>query len=403
MYARRLLLVSLAAILAMLPVVGTLAAEETPNFIIRTAGNDQGTPYFTVQLRPGESKKLTVELGITSSSKLRIRTYVADTYTLINGGMGVKSSEDEKTAETNWVHFSTKEMTLKPNQTKARTFSVVAPKDAEPGEYLASLIIENAKPVKGSGTIALDQVYRKTLPILMLVPGALQPQLEFGKAAYQNQGDTGAVSVAVGNTGNQRLSCVATFTLSDASGKQMATTSLELLSIYAGDETSISVGISKALAPGDYLVGLTLTDDSRDFTVSRTDIPLHVEGTVPVTPEIARGASIGSFTVNELRDPTSQALQVVEGVIVIDNTGDPLYNARLTMHVKHDGQIVEDVVLGSALSFPGGSSEFRQRYIPLSGWSIGTWEFSLSLESVDPSSGAATALNTATTSIDISE
>jgi hypothetical protein len=79
-------------------------------------------------------------------------------------------------------------------------------------------------------------------------------------------------------------------------------------------------------------------------------------------------------------------------VIGIDNQALPVSNARLTLHVSKDGQPVEDFVLGSSLSFPGGKAEVRQRYLPMTGWTSGVWSFSVTLDVVDPVRGGVTEL-----------
>jgi hypothetical protein len=118
-----------------------------------------------------------------------------------------------------------------------------------------------------------------------------------------------------------------------------------------------------------------------------------VELATPVPVE-AETIEISSVQVNEIRG-SDGALQAVEIVVSIDNPGQPIDNAQLSLFVMQDGQRVETIVLGSSLSFPGGPAEFRQRYLPLTGWTSGEWTFSVALEQTDPTSGATTTLATA--------
>ena len=78
------------------------------------------------------------------------------------------------------------------------------------------------------------------------------------------------------------------------------------------------------------------------------------------------------------------ALQVVEVTVAIDNPGMQSSNARLTLHVTRDSEPVEDLELGSSLTFPTGPAEFKQRYFPMEGWTPGAYIFSVALESIDP-------------------
>ena len=82
-------------------------------------------------------------------------------------------------------------------------------------------------------------------------------------------------------------------------------------------------------------------------------------------------------------------------MVAVDNPLQPVANARLTLHVTRDGQKVEDYVLGSSLTIPEGSSEIRQRYLPVTGWTPGTWSFSVTLDAVDSNNGGVVELATA--------
>lgn len=70
-------------------------------------------------------------------------------------------------------------------------------------------------------------------------------------------------------------------------------------------------------------------------------------------------------------------------------------NARVTRSVTRDGEPVEDLELGSSLTFPTGPAEFKQRYFPLAGWTPGVYAFSVTLESIDPNNNQAVVLDEA--------
>jgi hypothetical protein len=310
--------------------------------------------------------------------------------------MGVEISSDEPiSGPTKWLDYASSTLDLEAKTAEVRSFSITIPKSAKPGEYLTSMVIENAEPIKGTGSVALNQVMRVALPVLIVVPGPLTPKLEIGTASYKDLGTSADVEVTVRNTGNERLKLAGEITISDPDGTEVLNQSLDLGPIYARDKTVIRVGFATTLPEGTYSVALALTDSKRDLSVSDEAIELIVTPVAEATVNPVNGVSITSFTLNELRDPASDQLQAVEGVVVIDNTGDPLYNVRLTLHVTRDGEKVEDLVLGSSLSFPGGQSEFRQRYLPVAGWDTGTYEFSVTLEQVDPTTGLATQVATA--------
>jgi hypothetical protein len=47
------------------------------------------------------------------------------------------------------------------------------------------------------------------------------------------------------------------------------------------------------------------------------------------------------------------------------------------------------------IPLPVGPTEVRQRYVPPGGWQPGTYDFAITVEAVDPTSGTTTVLATA--------
>jgi hypothetical protein len=118
------------------------------------------------------------------------------------------------------------------------------------------------------------------------------------------------------------------------------------------------------------------------------------DGTFTVGDDVA-AMTVATFAVTEARDAASGELHYLDVRITIDNPAAAVPNARLTLRVTRDGQPVEDVVLGSALTIQAGPGEVRQRYFPPGGWTPGTYAFVLIVETVDPGSGQAIVVLTA--------
>lgn len=74
------------------------------------------------------------------------------------------------------------------------------------------------------------------------------------------------------------------------------------------------------------------------------------------------------------------------------NGGQPVSNAWLTVHAQRDGKDVGRFQLILSLSLVQGETAIEQRYIPGTGFTTGTWSFSLTLESIDRATGAASLL-----------
>ena len=91
---------------------------------------------------------------------------------------------------------------------------------------------------------------------------------------------------------------------------------------------------------------------------------------------------------------SSQVKQLVAVAVQIDNPGMQVANGRLTLRVTRDGEPVEELELGSSLTFPAGIAQFQQRYFPMEGWTPGVYEFAITLDSIDPNTGEPVTLDT---------
>ena len=70
---------------------------------------------------------------------------------------------------------------------------------------------------------------------------------------------------------------------------------------------------------------------------------------------------------------------------ILTNTGEAVGNAQLSLIASVDGAEVERFPINQSLSLPTGDTAITTRYIPVTGWTSGTWTFDLVLETVDAS------------------
>lgn len=392
--------VALLIVLAALTSFGTAAAqdgaatpipaeaEELPRLGLRPLDHEG---FFRVELEPGKSAKLTVEIGNFGAGAVDALTYAADVYTLVNGGFGVELEGDETEGATTWLNYERETFAIQPEEARQIEFRVKVPKGTEPGEYITAVVVQPEEPIRGTGGLQLDQVVRQAVAVVIDVPGEREPALEIGDASHSAAGSSMNIRVEVENTGNVLVKPMATLDLLQGE-TLLLSVDVQMDSFYAHTTSMIEVGLRDPLEPGDYTVRLTL--ETEDLSLESGDLPLAVEA--PVEDEVAseQGTiAITGVTLNELR--AGDSLQAVEVVVGIDNQGAPLDGGQLLLRVEQDGELVEEIVLGASLSFPGGPAEFRQRYLPLTGWTSGAWTFSVTLSQVNPDTGEATALVTA--------
>jgi hypothetical protein len=206
-------------------------------------------------------------------------------------------------------------LTLAAGQRGRRAFTVAVPRGTAPGEYIASLILENDQPLPGEGTVALDQVVRQAVAVVVSVPGRRSPALAIGGATHQVVSGLSIIDVAVKNIGNVRLAPVASFSLLDATGALVSYATLPMGTFYAATSTSIEVPLAALLQPGTYTVRLALADPAQDAR-AEAEVPLVIMS--PATTAASAGSVPGLVGVNQDgTDAPTLLLWILVGIAVM--------------------------------------------------------------------------------------
>jgi hypothetical protein len=259
----------LSSVLLALLAPGVALAAGTPIKLALQPIGQTGS-FFDLTLRPGEARALNVEISNAGIAAIAARTYASDVYTIVNGGFGARLRDEPETGVSRWLDYATKVLDLSVGEAVRRTFRVTVPKDAGPGEYITSLVLENDDPIRDGGAIALDQIVRQAVAVVITVPGKRSPALAIGGATHTVVAGKSVVAVAVENPGNVRLKPVATFTLRNAAGVQVSQATVPMDSFYAHTGTSIEVPLDALLVPGVYSVRLSLDDARQGIRVDGT-------------------------------------------------------------------------------------------------------------------------------------
>ncbi len=232
------------------------------------------------------------------------------------------------------------------------------------------------------------QRLRYVVPVFITVPGDMTTSFEVGdyyteveRARYHDH------SGCAENTGDVRVRPEGTVDVLDPIGKLLVSFPVKMESIYAQtarrspweqQERFHFWTLPGAVNLADPDTGKRRAGNSRissSDTMRRTPVPVLI--------------SITSATATP--KPAADNVQFVQVEATIQNSGDPVANAQLSLVASKDGAEVERFPISQSLSLPTGDTPISTRYLPADGWTTGTWTFELLLESVDPS-GAAVVL-----------
>lgn len=250
-------------------------------------GSTEGA--FELTMNPGDIQQVPVRLINNASRPLAVHTYVANSMTLVNGGFGIESFGSKKTGATNWMTYPDKETTLPRYATVSRSAVIRVPEDAEPGQHVMGVVVQNAVPTGGGGTLSLKQISRYAARVTINVPGDIAPAITFGDASYMNTGHGVAVALAAANPGNQILRPSFVLTLKDANKKTLHSFEHTMTGFYPGTDTKLRMMLEKPLASGQYFVDATMSDQMLGDPATVTDVPL----TIGVDGD-EQGSAIGS-------------------------------------------------------------------------------------------------------------
>ena len=258
---------------------------------------DHEGAYFQLTLDPGEQRSLRVEAANFGDSDVDARTYVADAYSIVNGGFGADLFGSPPSGTSLWVQYPAQEAKLGPQDAIVLDFDVTVPVGTPPGEYVTSLVIENVDPHRGTGSVAIDQVNRNAIAVAIDVPGAERAELEIGAVDHQVTGGFSVVTFEIDNPGNRHLRPAGEFRLFDAAGRELAASPRTMDSVYAGTSTLLEAPMAELLPAGEYCAELRLTDAETGATDATECLAFRV-GTTPGPDGDAAARPTGSIPLS---------------------------------------------------------------------------------------------------------
>jgi hypothetical protein len=349
-----------------------------------------------IDLAPGDQQEIRIALGNRDTAEIDLRTYAANAFTRVNGGYAAADESQAAESPATWLSYPAATISLAPGETVAQTLTITVPEDAAPGQYIAAIVAQSAKPIEVPGTELFNQVIRKSIPVIITVPGPVNAVADLGEPSFNQTPDSTTLVVPIANTGNIRIRPTGELTLTDASGAVVLTAPIAMGPVYAGDDTTLEIAIPSQMIAGTYTLNLSLTDEEgTGWTAALSDISLELaERPTPVaTPEPTpveitnAEASIGPAAAS------GGAPQYVDLSVQITNRSAAVPSSTLTLTVLRDGETVEQLPIGQSVALLTSETSLQYRYVPSEGWKPGVYSFELTLEANDPNTGATLLLD----------
>ena len=118
---------------------------------------------FVLTMQPGESRDLAVQLTNHGAEPVLARSFAADAYSMVNGGFAVRLDGEPSSGATSWLNYAATDLDLAPGAAVDRHFTMVIPATTPPGEYLTSVVLQNADATASAGSASSGMVLKQII------------------------------------------------------------------------------------------------------------------------------------------------------------------------------------------------------------------------------------------------
>lgn len=224
MNARRALfgLVIIPALAAgMMPAVAQ-DQQQIPAVEVHPVGTTRSDPnagqWFVTTLNFEETRKLQVSLYNPASVPQTVNLYLAD---IRFDKQGLPEVTNVPTDIGTWGRFENPTVTVAPLQTQLQTFSVTAPKGADPGDHIGAVVAEQAP----QGTGLIRSIKRLAVRFYATLPGDARKDFVIDTVTVKKDSAffprEVTVTVQLRNTGRVRLESTVSVDGSQAKGPEL--------------------------------------------------------------------------------------------------------------------------------------------------------------------------------------
>ena len=170
---------------------------------------DPSGAWYLNELKPGETATQSIVIGNSTDHAVEAHIEAIDAFTKSETGVGFDEPGTAPDETGAWVVVKTPVITLQSGEERAVEFTVTAPDDAEPGEYLAGLGAYVPAPADelpqvpdGAAGISINVQPRRIIAVQVNVPGDRAPLLAVTGARPTATHDGVALLITMANQGN---------------------------------------------------------------------------------------------------------------------------------------------------------------------------------------------------------
>ena len=251
-----------AALLAATPAPVAQAFEFGPEAGANPGVMEQG--FFVYELAPGDEAAGSVYLLSTGTEPITVELGAVDSETAQNGGSSFADAAATPVAVGSWVQVDEPRVTLEPGEETSVGFTVQAPADAAPGQYMAGIVAyipavteAAAGEASQAGASVITQV-RYIIGVEVDVPGAWTPAMTITGAEAMELPSGTQLGIAMENTGDTFIKPEGKVTLTNADLTPILEQPITLGTFLTGSDLTYPVAWPGVPAGGEYGVDVEL-------------------------------------------------------------------------------------------------------------------------------------------------
>ncbi|MDF2647823.1 MAG: hypothetical protein K0Q73_3628 [Paenibacillus sp.] len=182
------------------------------SIMMKPLGDQAASGYFIIEGNPGDQKQVTVNLKNSSDQASAAGEFmVADAPNAQGGGIGAIDPEQLQQKQVgSWFKVKKESIQLKPGESREVTLDFTIPSGTRPGDHVGAISLYKLEPgatpdkplKKDEAAVVVNKAYSQIIAVLVKVPRPTQHKLELKSLEPKMNGSTLFMDLTLVNQGN---------------------------------------------------------------------------------------------------------------------------------------------------------------------------------------------------------
>jgi len=203
--------------------------------------------WFVYNINPGETKTSKVDVRNESDKQVSLKIYPVDATTTKDGSFAPESEDSIKKDVGSWINMSVSEIFLNPKEVKTVDFTINPPLDANIGDHMGAIIIQNKDSLGEKNGTSMQVLNRIGARIYLTIPGEKIEKLEIGEFSNIVEKNKIIFQLTLINKGNTRIAPKGEIVIKDKLGNVVDQVQLTRREIFPKDTIVIPVNWGEIL------------------------------------------------------------------------------------------------------------------------------------------------------------